>query len=70
VRIELLDYHPDVEPLFVGVSVEPVVRIKEAPTGPDAGKFLQPYAPAAGAAAIAPATPTPETKPAVAPVQP
>ncbi|EDY16528.1 secretion protein HlyD family protein [Chthoniobacter flavus Ellin428] len=70
VRIDLIDYNPDVEPLFVGVSVEPVVRIKEAPTGPDAGKFLQPYAPAAGAAVIAPATPTPEAKPAVAPVKP
>jgi membrane fusion protein (multidrug efflux system) len=45
VRIDLIDYNPDVDPLFVGVSVEPVVHIKEAPTGPDAGKFLQPNAP-------------------------
>ena len=44
VRIDLLDYNPDTTPLFVGVSVEPVVHIKEPPTGPDAGKFLQPYA--------------------------
>ena len=44
VRIDLIDYNPDTTPLFVGVSVEPVVHIKETPTGPDAGKFLQPYA--------------------------
>ncbi|HSI13108.1 MAG TPA: HlyD family secretion protein [Chthoniobacter sp.] len=47
VRIDLIDYNPDAEPLFVGVSVEPVVRIKDTPTGPDAGKFLQPNAPPA-----------------------
>ncbi|MEP6670791.1 MAG: HlyD family secretion protein [Chthoniobacter sp.] len=43
VRIDLLDYHPDTDPLFVGISVEPVVHIKDAPTGPNAGQFLQPY---------------------------
>jgi membrane fusion protein, multidrug efflux system len=43
VRIDLTDYNPDTTPLFVGISVEPVVHIKETPTGPDAGKFLQPY---------------------------
>jgi membrane fusion protein, multidrug efflux system len=43
VRIDLIDYDPDKLPLFVGLSVTPYVRIKEAPSGPDAGKFLQPY---------------------------
>jgi len=59
VRIDLIDYNPDTTPLFVGVSVEPIVHIKEPPTGPDAGKFLQPYATAAV-----------EPKPAIAPVKP
>jgi membrane fusion protein (multidrug efflux system) len=44
VKIELIDYDPDKAPLFIGLSVRPVVRIKEAPTGTDAGKVLQPYA--------------------------
>jgi membrane fusion protein, multidrug efflux system len=43
VRIELMDYDPDKNPLFIGLSVTPSVRIKEPPTGPDAGKFLQPH---------------------------
>ena len=42
VRVDLVDYDPDKMPLFVGLSVEPKVRIKEQPSGPDAGKFLQP----------------------------
>ena len=45
VRIEMIDYDPDTNPLFVGLSVVPYVHIKEAPSGPDAGKILQPYAP-------------------------
>ena len=43
VRIEFTDYDPDKEPVFVGLSVEPVVRIHEEATGPNAGKLLQPY---------------------------
>jgi membrane fusion protein, multidrug efflux system len=49
-------------PLFIGLSVEPYVYIKETPTGPDAGKTLQPplggppAASAAPAANAAPAT--------------
>jgi len=43
VRIELIDYNRDTDPLFVGLSVTPIVRIKEPPSGPDAGKFLQPH---------------------------
>lgn len=44
VRIELTDYDPDRAPLFVGLSVEPFVYFKEAPTGPHAGEILQPLA--------------------------
>jgi membrane fusion protein (multidrug efflux system) len=45
VRIELTDYDPAKEPLFVGLSVVPYVYYKEPPTGPNAGAFLQPFAP-------------------------
>src|ERR1700757_4082664 len=45
VRIELQDYDPDMSPLFVGTSVIPYVYIYRPTTGPDAGKFLQTYAP-------------------------
>ena len=41
VRIELVDYDADQNPLFIGTSVVPYVHINEPPTGPDAGKFLQ-----------------------------
>ena len=57
VRIELLDYNPDRMPLFVGLSVTPHVHVKEPPTGPDAGKVLQPYLPPTGA------PPKPKTQP-------
>jgi membrane fusion protein (multidrug efflux system) len=43
VRIELLDYDPDKTPLFVGLSVTPYVHVNEKPSGPNAGKVLQPY---------------------------
>ncbi len=45
VRIELTDYDPDQDTLFVGLSVEPYVYYKEPPTGPNAGARLQPFAP-------------------------
>lgn len=45
VRIELVDYDPEQLPLFTGLSVTPYVYFKEAPTGPNAGKFLQPRTP-------------------------
>src|SRR5262249_54421599 len=45
VRIELEGYDPDQNPLFIGTSVVPYVYINKPPTGPDAGKFLQEYAP-------------------------
>lgn len=41
VRIDLEGYDPDKNPLFIGTSVAPYVYIKQPPTGPDAGKFLQ-----------------------------
>jgi membrane fusion protein (multidrug efflux system) len=43
VRIELTDYDPQKEPLFVGLSVIPYVYYKERPTGPHAGEVLQPH---------------------------
>lgn len=45
VRVELTDYNPDKDPLFVGLSVTPYVYYKEPPTGPNAGAVLQPYTP-------------------------
>jgi len=45
VRIELEGYDPDKNPLFTGTLVVPYVYTNEPPTGPDAGKFLQTYAP-------------------------
>lgn len=41
VRIDIMNYDPTKVPLFVGLSVEPVVDIKSEPSGPNAGKFLQ-----------------------------
>jgi membrane fusion protein, multidrug efflux system len=45
VRIDLEGYDPDKDTLFTGTSVVPYVYINKPPTGPDAGKFLQTYAP-------------------------
>jgi len=45
VRIELEGYDPDKDTLFIGTSVVPYVYTNEPPIGPDAGKFLQTYAP-------------------------
>ena len=42
VRIDLVDYNPDVKPLFIGLSVTPYVYVDEPATGPNAGKVLQP----------------------------
>ena len=41
VRIDLIHYDPDHDPLFVGLSVEPEVDTSSTPAGPDAGRFLQ-----------------------------
>jgi membrane fusion protein, multidrug efflux system len=53
VRIELVDYHPDKVPLFIGLSVTPYVHVRGTPTGPDAGMMLQ-RSPAASVAAPPP----------------
>jgi membrane fusion protein, multidrug efflux system len=53
VRIELQDYDPNKEPLFVGLSVVPYVYLNRPATGPDAGKVLQAYAPQSPPAASA-----------------
>jgi membrane fusion protein (multidrug efflux system) len=45
VRVELTEYTPDKNPLFVGLSVVPYVYYKEPPAGPHAGAVLQPFAP-------------------------
>jgi membrane fusion protein (multidrug efflux system) len=45
VRVELTDYDPDQNPLFVGLSVVPYVYYKEPATGPHAGDVLQPPRP-------------------------
>jgi membrane fusion protein, multidrug efflux system len=41
VRIDLEEYDPDKNPLFIGTSVVPYVYINKPPAGPNAGKFLQ-----------------------------
>jgi membrane fusion protein (multidrug efflux system) len=45
VRIDLENYDPDKNPLFIGTSVVPYVYFNKPPTGPDAGKFLQALVP-------------------------
>ncbi len=62
VRIELTNYDPDREPLFVGLSVVPYVYVNEPAAGPEAGKVLQPHlitAPATDESADSPAEPGP-----------
>jgi membrane fusion protein (multidrug efflux system) len=63
VRIDVVGYDPDKNPLFIGTSVVPVVHINEPATGPDAGKFLQARMPNRPAASVAsaPATSAPVT---------
>jgi membrane fusion protein, multidrug efflux system len=46
VRIELEDYDPNENALFIGTSVVPYVYVNKPATGPDAGKFLQTSSPA------------------------
>lgn len=41
VRIDLINYNPEISPLFIGLSVTPYVYVYKKPTGPDAGKMLQ-----------------------------
>ncbi len=58
VRIEVENYDPDKNPLFIGASVVPYVYINRPPTGPDAGKFLQSYLPGSSAPHPAPGQPS------------
>jgi membrane fusion protein, multidrug efflux system len=46
VRIDLVNYNPQISPLFIGLSVTPYVYVYQKPTGPDAGKMLQTLIPA------------------------
>jgi len=57
VRIDVLNYEPDKLPLFVGLSVTPSVDLKAAPSGPNAGKFLQELTETDSAISGKPATP-------------
>ena len=43
VRIDLENYDPDKNTLFIGTSVVPYVFFNRPPTGPDAGKLLQAF---------------------------
>ena len=52
VRIDLQNYDPNKDPLFIGLSVVPYVYLNRPATGPDAGKILQPYVPQSPAAAL------------------
>jgi membrane fusion protein (multidrug efflux system) len=54
VRIELQNYDPDKDPLFIGLSVIPYVYINRPATGPDAGKRLQASMPQSSASAAVP----------------
>ena len=57
VRIELVGYDAEKNPLFIGTSVVPEVHINEPATGPDAGKYLQaslPQSPVGGSATATP----------------
>jgi membrane fusion protein (multidrug efflux system) len=51
VRIELENYDPNKDPLFIGLSVTPYVYLNRPATGPDAGKFLQSSLPTSSTAA-------------------
>ncbi|MBV9491155.1 MAG: HlyD family secretion protein [Verrucomicrobia bacterium] len=66
VRIDVLDYDPEKNPLFVGLSVVPYVYVKQAPTGPNAGKIIQPHDTAPAHAPSTPssgASPVPQASP-------
>jgi membrane fusion protein, multidrug efflux system len=65
VRVELSNYDPDQDPLFVGLSVVPYVYYKEPASGPNAGKRLQPFYPLPPGPSVAADAETPQTKPPV-----
>jgi membrane fusion protein, multidrug efflux system len=53
VRIELQNYDPNKELLFIGLSVVPYVHLDRPPEGPGAGKVLQAFVPQSPEAAMA-----------------
>jgi membrane fusion protein (multidrug efflux system) len=57
VRIDVVNYDPDKAPLFVGLSVTPSVDLRTAPSGPNAGNFLQALSQSDSSAGLKPATP-------------
>jgi membrane fusion protein (multidrug efflux system) len=57
VRIDVVNYDPEKAPLFVGLSVTPSVDLKAAPSGPNAGNFLQAQVEPDSSAGLKPATP-------------
>jgi membrane fusion protein (multidrug efflux system) len=57
VRIDVMNYDPDKAPLFVGLSVTPSVDLRTAPSGPNAGNFLQAQSQSDSSAGLKPATP-------------
>jgi membrane fusion protein, multidrug efflux system len=57
VRIDVMNYDPDKAPLFVGLSVTPSVDLRTAPSGPNAGNFLQAPSQPDSSAGLKPATP-------------
>jgi membrane fusion protein (multidrug efflux system) len=57
VRIDLVDGNPPEAPLFIGLSVEPVVKVRERPEGPFAGQKLRRPVGQGPMAATAPAGP-------------
>jgi membrane fusion protein (multidrug efflux system) len=64
VRIDLIDYDPEREPLFVGLSVTPTVHVNQTPTGDSAGKLLQPYAQIPSTQPATATSTSPSTQPA------
>ena len=60
VRIELQNYDPNKELLFIGLSVVPYVHLDRSPEGPVAGKVLQAFVPQSPEA-VRPAVPRPKT---------
>jgi membrane fusion protein, multidrug efflux system len=57
VRIDVINYDPDKAPLFVGLSVTPSVDLKSAPSGPNAGNFLQQQNQSGASSDLKPTTP-------------
>ncbi len=70
VRIELIDYDPEQVPLFIGLSATAYVHVKDPPTGPNAGRVLQPGQPQPASSQPAAPPPTAPPPPPVPPSAP